>query len=312
MNVFSTHAFLETAGALFFPDHKRSIELFRVEGRILRLLVVDGRVVRSMPFYDFPQPLDAAPPGEPVNELAFFPRTVMRTEPIAQRTGKEPEGVQPSPYIDWSTVPSYEAWETMVAARGGVKSGDSARQLRRIARDLGDVKFVLDDQRPEVFDAIVKWKSAQYVSTGVGDMFARPDNVEFFHRLRTAGLLRVSSFSAGPHLLAAHFGSSHDRRLTWWIPAYDTEYRKYSPGRLMLLELIRESQQRGDLEFDFLIGDEDYKFLYATHNRRIGPVGTMPLGEMIIHKARKRARAALDSSPRALNVARELKKRFLT
>lgn len=311
MNVFTTRAFLETAGELFYPSRRRSIELCRIEGRLLRLLVLDGReVVRTMPFYDFPQPLEGGPPaGEPVRELTYFPRTVVRTTTVEERAGKEPPGHQPSPYIDWSRFADFAAFEAMVKARGGVKHGDPGRNLRKLARDVGPVSFVFDDARPEVFDAVVRWKSAQYVATGVGDMFARPENVELFRRLRARGVVVVSSLSAGDKLLAAHFGSVNDGRLGWWIPAYDPAWQKYSPGRLMLLELMKAGFARKDVEFDFLIGDEDYKFIYATHNRVIGPLGTPPLREQLVAEARKRARALLMRYPRAYELAREVKKR---
>jgi len=310
MNVFSTPTFLEAAGELFFPGRRRSIELCRVEGRLLRLLVLDGReVVQAMPFYDFPQPLEAAD-EEPVRELRYFPRTVVRTTTIEERVAPEPEGHQPSPYIDWSSLGSLEAWRSLVDARGANRFGDPARSLRRLRRDVGELRFVFDDPRPEVFDACVQWKAAQYRATGVGDAFARPESAELFRRLRTRGAVVVSSLTAGDTLLAAHLGSITGGRLGWWVPAYDPAWRRYAPGRLLLLELIAESFRRGDVEFDFLIGAEDYKFLYATHNRVVGPVGTPPLGVQVLAATARRAKALLAGHPRAYALARQLRRQM--
>ncbi len=103
----------------------------------------------------------------------------------------------------------------------------------------------------------------------------------------------------------------HDGRFGWWVPAYDPDHSKHSPGRLLLEDLMKASYERGDVEFDFLIGEEPYKFQFATHNRVIGPVGTPPLTDLLIAKARKRARAILEKNPRALELARDLKKRLL-
>ncbi len=312
MNVFTTTAFLEIAGALFFPRRKRSVELFRVDGRLLRLLVLDGRQpVRTMPFYDFPQPLEGAADG-PVRELAFFPRSVVRTTTVEARTEKEPTGYQPSPYIDWSTFPDFAAYEALVRSRKAMKNNDSERQRRRLAKEVGEVRFEFDDPRPEVFDSCITWKSAQYLATGVGDAFAEPAHVELFRQLRAAGLLVVSSFSAGGKLLAAHLGSMSDRRLGWWIPSYDSAFHKYSPGRLLMSDLMRASYERQHVEFDFLIGDEDYKFNFATHNRVIGPLGTRPLAEQVLLEARQRAKAWLTEHPRAYELAREAKRRVET
>jgi hypothetical protein len=306
MNIFTTTTFLETAGALFFPRRARSIEVCRLEGRRIPLLVLDGKeVVGRMPFYDFPQPLDDAR-GAVDREISWLPRTVVRTTPIAQRTSPEPQGFHPSPYVDWSLEPSWVSLE----GRRAPRSSDSGRKRRRLEKELGPLRFELDDPSPQVFEACVAWKSAQYVATGLRDMFADPRNVALFRRLRERGVLLVSSLRAGDTLLAAHFGSSHAGRTTWWVPAYDPAWSKFSPGRLLLEDLLKASSARGDREFDFLIGDEDYKFAYATHNRVIGPVGTPPLTELVATRARQRAKAVLERYPRALEFARTVRERL--
>lgn len=310
MNVFSTDAFLDTAGACFFPGRARRVELFRLEGRVLKLLVVDGRVIERMPFYDYPQPLDVAPAGE-VKPLGYFPRTVVLTEPIEARTGPEGPGLLPSPYVDWTRFPSWADYEAWVKARATSHSGDPKRQRRRIERELGPLSFVLDDRRPEVFDATVRWKSAQYVSTGLTDMFAAPVNVTLFRELHARGVLTVSALWAGSTLMATHFGAHVDRRLAWWVPAYDPALGKYSPGKLLLEELMKASHAAGDLEFDFLIGEEAYKFQFATHNRVIGAVGQPPLEVVLRQEGRRQLKALLGRVPGAMDFARQVKRRLL-
>jgi len=307
MNVFTTDAFLETAAALFFPGRPRALEVLRIDGKLLKVLVVDGRVIERMPFYDFPQPLEAW--HGPVREHWYFPRTVQRTTSVSERT-PEPPGTQPSPYVDWTQFADEAGFQAHVAAAAQVKSNDTSRQRRRLERDLGPLTFLWHDERPEVFDACVRWKSAQYVATGVGDMFAAPANVELFRRLAALGVVKVASLSAGETLLAVHFGSHTDRRFTWWIPAYDGAYAKYSPGRLLLELLLQQSQAQGDLEFDFLIGDEKYKFMFATHNRVIGPVGAPPVSLLLKSLAKRQAKAVLERYPKAMAMARDLKRRL--
>lgn len=310
MNIFTTDAYLQTAGELLFPHRARSIETCRLEGRRVRLLVLDGQeVVGKMPFYDYPQPLDE-PKGPVDREISWLPRTVVRTTTIGERTAPEPEGQQPSPYIDWKTYPTWAQFEAHWKASPQVRTGDSGRQRRRLEKELGPLRFELDDRRPEVFEACVTWKAGQYVATGVQNMFADPRNVALFRRLRERGVLLVSSLRAGETLLAVHFGSHHDGRMTWWVPAYDPQYGKYSPGRLLLEELIKTSHAQGDREFDFLIGAEGYKFMYATHNRVIGPVGGPPLKELFVKRARQEAKAVLERYPRALELARNVQKKL--
>lgn len=70
-------------------------------------------------------------------------------------------------------------------------------------------------------------------------------------------------------------------RLYWWVPAYDSAYSQYSPGRLLLHFLLRESFNQHHTEFDFLWGDEDYKWYYATHVRLIADLGARPFPKQL-------------------------------
>jgi len=308
-NLFTTDAFLETAGELFHPGRTHSIEVCRAGGLLLRLLVLDDEeVMERAPFYDFPQPL-AGPHQGPLRELAHFPRTVVATTTVEARV-PEAKGYQPAPYIDWTRFPAWTDFTALVGARIGNLFPDSRRKRKKLARDLGELRFVFDDERPHVFDACLRWKSAQYVASGLPDLFAVRQNVELFHRLRARRAVVVSSLSAGDTLVAVHLGGLADNRHYWWVPAYDVAYAKYSPGRLLLEDILQASHALGHAEFDFLIGDEAYKFHYATHNRVIGPVGVPPLKAQLLAEAKTRAKRVLERSPRALALARQLKKRL--
>jgi CelD/BcsL family acetyltransferase involved in cellulose biosynthesis len=115
------------------------------------------------------------------------------------------------------------------------------------------------------------------VSTGNPNFFLDPKNVQFFEEIMASGLGLLSSLSAGNTLLAVHLGAFWEERLYWWIPAFDTQHRKYAGGRLLLELLMKESYERGHTEFDFLIGDEPYKWQYATHVRIVQELGRIPI-----------------------------------
>jgi CelD/BcsL family acetyltransferase involved in cellulose biosynthesis len=307
MNLLATEQYLSIAGEVLFPTRRRRIETFSVEGRTLRMLVLDrDEVVQRMPFYDFAPPIDGVAASR---QLPFVARTVVRTTTAEERQ-PEPEGFQPSPYIEWPRFRDYAAFDALVTERNAKQQSDSRRRRRRVEKELGALSFVFDDPRPEVFDACVRWKSGQYLATGVGDMFAPPQNVELFRQLRKAGGLVVSSLSVGDKLMAVHFGAFYQGWFGSWIPAYDPALNVYSPGRLLLEELLKDSHARKHSEFDFLIGDEKYKFTYATHNRVIGPVGTPPLRDRLAKEAERRAKALLAKYPQAYQLARAVKRRL--
>lgn len=311
MNLFSSDVYLQTLAEVHFPRRLATIEVVRTSGQDFRLLVIDGEeVITHFPFLDFLEPLGKRWEG-PVKEIGFVPNAVLETtaaEDWLRR--KKTDSSQPAPFIDWSLFPDWSAFESWVAQRRSNLKRESRRKQRGLEAKLGPLSFVLQDQRAEVFDRCVQWKSAQYVRTGLKDMFADGNNVRMFRELHRKGALLVSSLSAGSQLLAAHFGAMVDGVFYSWVAAYDPQHSTHSPGALLLEFILQESWRRKDVEFNFLIGDQEYKWFYATHTRVIGAVGDVPLGMRFARAAKRPVKKALAHFPRLLLFSRKLKRRL--
>jgi GNAT acetyltransferase-like protein len=296
MNVFSSDVFLRTQGEVFFGGRRHEPALFTVEGSVYRLLRVDDAPVTGFQFVDFFEPV-AAPPGS-ARAVGYLPHVARETLSAEDWLSRAPApGLLPSPFIAWSGFERWDAFAALVASRCHNLFPDSRRRRNKLARALGEVEFRLDDRRPATLELGMKWKSAQYLASGYEDMFADPANRRLFRELQARDLVLVSSLSAGGQLLAVHLGASQGGRLYWWIPAYDPELARFSPGRLLLESLIQASFERGDEVFDFLIGDEAYKWHYATHTRVIGSAGTPPASLRLEAEVKRRAKQALQGLP---------------
>lgn len=103
------------------------------------------------------------------------------------------------------------------------------------------------------------------------------ERIQSFHREAAAGMLRKGSLRFYRMRLdgkdiAAHYGFKKDRRFYCYLGGYDPEFEKFSPGKLLLAEAIYEAIGEGDVEFDFLRGSEEYKYVWrpkVSMNRRI-------------------------------------------
>ena len=58
------------------------------------------------------------------------------------------------------------------------------QKTRKLAREVGALTFEFDATDAEAFELLVKWKSAQYVATGVGDVFSFPWTLDLIADLR--------------------------------------------------------------------------------------------------------------------------------
>jgi hypothetical protein len=312
MNFFSSDVFLSTLAEVFHPGRDREIATFSAQDQLFRLLSIDGGPpITSWEFMDSVAPFEGPPEG-PVRKLRYLPRVVLETEAVTALPENVVSGPEyyPAPFIRWAEFGGWEDFERHFAGRRKNLIRDSRSKRKRLEKDLGPVTVRFDDRRPEVFESCVAWKSCQCHRTGVPDQFGRPENAQFFRCLSTRGVLPISSIEAGGRLLAVHFGALEDGRFYSWVAAYDPELGRYSPGRLLLEDMLRECQQRGLSEFDFGIGHHEYKWYYATHNRTIGPLGHAPIAQVLGQGFAVNARRLLGRHPALLATAKRLRQAY--
>jgi CelD/BcsL family acetyltransferase involved in cellulose biosynthesis len=142
------------------------------------------------------------------------------------------------------------------------------RRRRKLEREVGPVTFEWSaGDVAGAMGALRTWKSQQYRRTGVWDRFARPWIAEAMDRLSgvsdpdCTGVLGV--LRTGDRLAAVHLGLLSADRLCWWFPAYDPELGRYSPGLILLLDLIAEGAARRVPVLDLGRGEHDYKLRVA-------------------------------------------------
>jgi len=90
------------------------------------------------------------------------------------------------------------------------------------------------------------------------------------HTLRVAknlyksNLLHLSYLKHKNEIIAAHYGMSDGKRIYWYIPTMNINFKKYSPTHILIYHLITRGYKEGIEVVDFLRGDEDYKKKWGT------------------------------------------------
>jgi CelD/BcsL family acetyltransferase involved in cellulose biosynthesis len=172
-----------------------------------------------------------------------------------------------SPQIDLSQ--GYEAYVRDKRASGSQLIERIEYLERRLAREVGPVRFVAEDADEQPFERVLQWKSAQYIRTGQPDIFAAGAAREVLRRLREirtprfAGVL--STLRAGDRLIAGHFGLTSGGAAHYWFPSYDVEFARYSPGLILILKFAACSGALGLRSIDLGGGAQPYKLRLATH-----------------------------------------------
>ncbi|MCA9178113.1 MAG: GNAT family N-acetyltransferase [Planctomycetales bacterium] len=176
--------------------------------------------------------------------------------------GRWTEFTDGSPYLDLSN--GFEAYQSANEA-GSREIKETRRKRRKLERELGELEFRAFDDSDEAWESLVRWKSEQYDSSRITNVFSFEWTLQLLQRLRARqapefrGML--SSLYAGGRLVAAHFGLLCDGVLHYWFPAYEPGEAalRCSPGRILLLELAMAADQLGLRKIDLGRGMARYK-----------------------------------------------------
>jgi CelD/BcsL family acetyltransferase involved in cellulose biosynthesis len=162
----------------------------------------------------------------------------------------------------------FDAYAARIRARGSKLLKKVAACRRRIERDIGPLRLEPHSSMPQSLAWLETRKSAQYLRTGLPDKFQVPctrnllANLHQTHTPQFAGML--SLLWAGDRIIAAHFGLRSPRVLHYWFPAYECAFRQYSPGLVLLMELVRHANSLGIEAIDLGRADAEYKLRVMT------------------------------------------------
>jgi CelD/BcsL family acetyltransferase involved in cellulose biosynthesis len=93
----------------------------------------------------------------------------------------------------------------------------------------------------------------------------------FYMKLIEKKNLHCSAVYLNQRIIASHFGIIDNDRFVYLVPSYlkDKKIKKYSPGKILLNNLINFFFNSNLKYFDFAAGDEIYKIKFSNHENRI-------------------------------------------
>ena len=109
--------------------------------------------------------------------------------------------------------------------------------------------------------------STDVETTGIDDL-DRPGYRQYYttmtERFTWPGALLIAALELDGKILSAGWHLSFDRRFIFFVTTFESgEWAHFSPGRLLLEDLLERSFANGMTIFDFTVGDESYKLEYS-------------------------------------------------
>jgi CelD/BcsL family acetyltransferase involved in cellulose biosynthesis len=155
--------------------------------------------------------------------------------------------VAESPIIDVSQ--GFEAFEESRDRAGRKYIAEVQRKRKKLGEQVGPLSFTCHSANRDVLRQMMAWKSAQCRRTGSVDFFSLAWCVRLIERIHDSqepgfgGIL--ACLHAGDTLVAVHFAMYASRVWHSWFPAYNHELDEYSPGSILLLEMIKSASEKG-------------------------------------------------------------------
>jgi CelD/BcsL family acetyltransferase involved in cellulose biosynthesis len=158
-------------------------------------------------------------------------------------------------------------WETYLAGLSGKHRHEMLRKMRRLEREVPGARAVKFGSREEVearFDDFL----TLHRQSRVGKARFMDERMEAFFR-RVAALLagtdgfRLWLLEAPGGPLASFITLEWDGTVGLYNSGFRPEAAAFSPGLVLLAHVVRDAIERGRRRFDFLRGEERYKYEFG-------------------------------------------------
>jgi CelD/BcsL family acetyltransferase involved in cellulose biosynthesis len=148
----------------------------------------------------------------------------------------------------------------------------NANYSRRRLEKAGPVRIEPADDNTfhEIFEAFRTLHQARWRARGHSGVFA-DETARAFHceaaaALLEAGILRLYALRVSHHIIGCLYCLVHARRAHYYLGGFDDRFAPYSPGVILIGHAIEDAVQQGALEFDFLRGNESYKYRWGAED----------------------------------------------
>lgn len=181
---------------------------------------------------------------------------------------------QPNPFLELNPKIQYRSyyttlfsnWENFYRQHATKKTREGDKRKQKKLGLMGRLTFnILSDNQQirKTIKQLITHKQQHLNENKQSNIFNnqyyRNFLLQMALKLTRSGLINITTLELDNKIIATHWGLIFKQRFYWLVTTYDKQYSKFSPGRLLLIELLKWCYQRKIKIFDFTIGDEKYK-----------------------------------------------------
>lgn len=209
-------------------------------------------------------------------------RTDSRLFPVVKRGNAHGLVVQPRPGPRCPAARIDGSWASYLSTRSSNLRRKVRNRQRRLAA-LGDVRYEHADRTTAqaAVDELIRLHSLRWTGQPDVTLISRSAPGRAFYRavlsrLVYEGIADVVSLRLNGRAIAAQAGFVVGRTYSSYLVAFDPSMARYEPGTLLDAYLLEQAWRRGLGTFDFMTGDEPYKYRWADQNPAVTHVTVVP------------------------------------
>lgn len=174
-----------------------------------------------------------------------------------------------------NSILSGHTWETYLESLSPAHRVNLGKMLRRLHKDF-EVTLHRAGNEAEchwAMDEFIRMHLRRWSGKG-GSTALNEQSLIDFHRAfagvsLSRGWLRLYTLMLDGNAAASLYVFKYGNTYYHYQSAFDPDYRKYSPGTVIVALAIKDAIEDGAMEFDFLHDDEPYKYLWARQEREL-------------------------------------------
>ena len=181
--------------------------------------------------------------------------------------------MQVCPFINLSR----HTWDSYLDSLGSSHRYNFRRRLRNLEKTYS-VRFEETDSLQHVIDLHLRRWNRRGGSDGFHEERLLAFHRQFSALAREQGWLHLRLLTLDDHVAGAFYGLRYGDKYAFYQSGFDEAFQKQSVGLVTIGLTICEAIEEGAAEYDFLHGDESYKFRWSSEVRPLFRMELYPPG----------------------------------
>ncbi len=173
--------------------------------------------------------------------------------------------LQPAPHI---LLP--DDWETYLASLEKKQRHEIRRKIRRAESAEEGMRWYFVEDEAELDDGVDAFLQLMVFDPGKQKFLTEAMRTQMrasVHAAFRAGWLQLAFLEIGGVKTASYLNFDYANQIWVYNSGLNFDYGYYSPGWVLLAYLLQWAIEHGRTAFDFMRGDEDYKYRFGGQNR---------------------------------------------